>query len=445
MFAHWVFDYLWHFICVGFIFIFLVFPTWLYMQVMEWKARRDLDEAQQAGRVEPVSIRPLIDLKLCMGSATCVRACPEDVLAILDGQAVLINTAACVGHGACVPACPVDAVELVFGSSKVGIDIPEVGPDFQTNVPGLYVAGELGGMGLIANAVEQGVQSMTYAAEALQSNPDIWDVVIIGAGPAGIGAALIAKKLGLRFYLVDMGDFGGAIRHYPRKKLVFIRPMDFPTYGKVKFNSLLKEELVDILEDVIVSKDIEVHTQERVEEVLPQDDGTFQVNTQKQTLRCSKVILAIGRAGIPRKLGAAGEDQEKVAYWLKDPEAFTYEHMLVVGGGDSAVEAAMALGEQPGNRVFLSYRKASFSRPKKKNVERLRKAVKAGNVELVLESKVLEIGVDRVVLKQNGDELVLPNDYCFVFAGGILPTDFLRKAGIKIKRHHGKKIIDLED
>lgn len=438
-------EYLWHFVCVGFIFIFLVLPTFLYMQVMEWKARKDLDEAKESGRIHPTSIRPEIDLKLCMGSATCVRACPEDVLAILDGQAVLVNTAACVGHGACVPACPVDAVELVFGDKKVGIDIPEVGPDFQSNVPGLYVAGELGGMGLIANAVEQGVQSMGYATEGLVSDPDKWDVVIVGAGPAGIGAALIAAQKGLRYYLVDMGDFGGAIRHYPRKKLVFIRPIDFPGYGRVKFTSLLKEELVDVLEDVIASSDIEVHTDERVEEVLPQADGTFQLNTTKQTLYAQKVILAIGRAGIPRKLGAAGEDQEKVAYWLKDPEAFTYEHMLVVGGGDSAVEAAMALGEQPGNRVFLSYRKASFTRPKKKNVERLRDAVKAGKVELVLESKVTEIGIDRVVMKQKGEELVLPNDYVFVFAGGILPTDFLRKAGIKIKRHHGKKVIDLED
>lgn len=438
-------EYLYHFVCVGFIFVFLMLPTWLYMQVMEWKARKDLDEAQKSGRVEPVSIRPLIDLKLCMGSATCVRACPEDVLAILDGQAVLVNTAACVGHGACVPACPVDAVELVFGSSKVGIDIPEVGPDFQSNVPGLYVAGELGGMGLIANAVEQGVQAMGFASENLVSDPNKWDVVIVGAGPAGIGAALVAQQKGLRYYLVDMGDFGGAIRHYPRKKLVFIRPIDFPGYGRVKFTSLAKEELVDILEDVIHTGDIEVHTDERVEEVIPLESGGFQVNTLKQQLHASKVVLAIGRAGIPRKLGVPGEDQEKVAYWLKDPEAFTYEHMLVVGGGDSAVEAAMALGEQPGNRVFLSYRKASFTRPKKKNVERLRKAVKAGQVELVLESKVLEVGVDRVVLKQQDDEIVLPNDYCFVFAGGILPTDFLRKAGIKIKRHHGKKIIDLDE
>ncbi len=438
-------EYVWHFVCVGFIFIFLVLPTFLYMQVMEWQARRDLDEAKASGRIHPTSIRPEIDLKLCMGSATCVRACPEDVLAILDGQAVLVNTAACVGHGACVPACPVDAVELVFGDSKVGIDIPEVGPDFQTNVPGLYVAGELGGMGLIANAVEQGVQAMGYAAEELESHPDRWDVVIVGAGPAGIGAGLIAQQKGLRYYLVDMGDFGGAIRHYPRKKLVFIRPIDFPTYGRVKFTNLLKEELLEVLEDVVESTGLEIHPNERVEEVLPQEDGSFLVNTTKQTLRATKVILAIGRAGIPRKLGAIGEDQEKVAYWLKDPEAFTYEHMLVVGGGDSAVEAAIALGEQPGNRVFLSYRKASFTRPKKKNVERLRDAVKAGQVELVLESTVKEIGVDRVILDQKGEELVLPNDYVFVFAGGILPTDFLRKAGIRIKRHHGKRVIDLDE
>ena len=437
-------EYLWHLVCVGFIAIFFVFPSWLYMQVIEWKARKDLDEAQKSGRIEPVTITPLIDPKLCMGAGTCIRACPENVLAMLDGQAVLVNTASCVGHGVCVPACPVDAVELVFGSEKRGIDIPEVGPDFQTNVPGMYVAGELGGMGLIANAVEQGVQAMTNAAKGIKPNPDRWDVVIVGAGPAGIGAALIAQKLGLRYIVVDQDDFGGAIRHYPRKKLVFIRPIDFPTYGKVKFTSLLKEELVDILEDILESSDIEVHSEERVEEILPTDDGSFQVHTSKQTLHTSRVIIAIGRRGTPRSLGVPGEEQEKVAYWLKDPEMFSYEHCLIVGGGDSAVEAAIALGEQEGNRVYLSYRKANFTRPKKKNIKRLRDAVKAGQIQLVLESQVTDIGVDRVVLKQNGEELVIPNDYCFVFAGGILPTEFLRKAGIHIKRHHGKKIIDLE-
>lgn len=435
-------DFIWHLICVGFIVVFLVFPTWLYMQIVEWRARREMDESEKAGRLEPVTIRPLIDPRLCMGSATCVRACPEHVLGIVNGQAELINTAACIGHGVCVPACPVDAVELVFGSDKRGIDIPEVGSDFQTNVPGLYVAGELGGMGLIANAVEQGVQAMRNAAGELSPDPERWDVAIIGAGPAGIGAAAVAHEMGLRYYLVDQGEFGGAIRHYPRKKLVFIRPIDFPAYGKVKFTSLQKEELVAILEDVIAKSGIEVHGDERVEEVIPLDDGGFQVNTIHQTLYASKVILAIGRAGTPRGLGVPGEDQEKVAYWLRDPEMYSYEHLLVVGGGDSAVEAAIALGEQAGNRVFLSYRAKSFTRPKKKNVERLRKAVKAGQVQLVLESEVKEIGVDRVVLKQNDDDLVLPNDYCFVFAGGVLPTQFLRNAGIKIKRHHGKKIVD---
>jgi thioredoxin reductase (NADPH) len=435
-------EFVWHFICVGFIAVFLVFPTWLYMQFVEWKARKEMDESDKAGRLEPVTITPLIDERLCMGSATCVRACPEHVLGIVDGQAVLINTAACIGHGVCVPACPVDAIELVFGSEKRGIDIPEVGSDFQTNVPGLYVAGELGGMGLIANAVEQGVQSMRNAAKDLVSDPERWDVVIIGAGPAGIGAGLVAKEAGLRYFIVDQDDFGGAIRHYPRKKLVFIRPIDFPTYGRVKFTSLQKEELVSILEDVIKKSDLEVHIDERVEEVIPLETGGFQINTIQQTLYATKVILAIGRAGTPKGLGVPGEDQEKVAYWLRDPEMYSYEHLLVVGGGDSAVEAAMALGEQAGNRVYLSYRAKSFTRPKKKNVEKLRKAVKAGQIQLVLESQVTEIGVDRVVLKQNGEELVLPNDYCFVFAGGVLPTEFLRKAGIKIKRHHGKKIID---
>ncbi len=158
-------------------------------------SRRVLEESIASGMTEPASLHPLIDPARCLGCASCISACPENsVLGLLNGKAQLVNPSHCIGHGACKTACPFDAIELVFGTEKRGLDIPEVNPDYQTNVPGIYIAGELGGMGLIRNAVTQGVQAVTSISKLSgigKSHP--LDLVIVGAGPAGIAASLAAK------------------------------------------------------------------------------------------------------------------------------------------------------------------------------------------------------------------------------------------------------------
>jgi thioredoxin reductase (NADPH) len=425
--------------------VFFVLPMFLYIWFTERRSRVEYVKAIDAGRTEPVTIQPYVDLSLCMGAGACVTACPEGVLRLIDGQAVAVNMSACIGHGVCVPVCPVDAIELVFGSEKRGIDIPEVGPGFETNVKGLYIAGELGGMGLIAAAAEQGVQAMQAAATGLQKAPGRKDVIIVGAGPAGLAAALVAKQKGLDYLLVDQGEVGGVVRHYPRKKLVFTRPMTLPLYGKVNLKQLYKEELVKLFEDIVAKCAIQVSSNERVEGVSKLPDGGFSVKTVNRTVEGQRVILALGRGGTPRKLDVPGEEQEKVSYSLLEPEHFQNEHLVVVGGGDSAVEAAMQLGEQPGNKVLLSYRGDKINRPKEKNIKRLKDAVKKGQVELLLSSQIKEIGVDRVVLDQKGESIVLPNDHVFVFVGGVLPTKFLEQAGIRIRKHYGKRVVDADE
>ncbi|MEQ1504417.1 MAG: NAD(P)-binding domain-containing protein, partial [Myxococcota bacterium] len=431
-------------LCVAFIAIVFVIPMWAYINLTERRARIERDKAVESGRHEPVTIQPYVDLSVCMGSGACVPACPEDVLKVIDGQAVAVSMSACIGHGACVTACPVGAIELVFGSEKRGIDIPRVGPDFQSNVPGIYIAGELGGMGLIANAIEQGVRTMTNLAKTLSKRGDQIDVAIIGAGPAGLAAAATAKTLGVNYLLLDQDALGGAVRHYPRKKLVFTRNIEVPGYGKVALKTLLKEELVGLFEDIVAKVGLEVSTSERVDKIQSAQGG-FTITTSKRQISAQKVVLSLGRRGTPRKLDAPGEDQEKVAYSLLEPEQYEYDHLMIVGGGDSAVEAAIQLAEQPGNKVYLSYRGDKINRPKEKNIHRLRDAVKAKQVELLLESQIKDIGPDRIVLEQRGEQIVLPNDYVFVMVGGVLPTKFLQDAGIKIQKHFGKRIESGED
>jgi thioredoxin reductase/NAD-dependent dihydropyrimidine dehydrogenase PreA subunit len=429
-------------VVVAAILLFLVLPTWRQLRREEAKARKLQEEARAQGLHEPASIRPQVDLTRCFGSQACIRACPEQtVLQLIDGAAQIVHGSSCIGHGACLAACPGGAVTLVFGSETRGVHLPAVGPDFCSNVPGLYIAGELGGMGLIANAVQQGVEALGNLAADLPPRPEGGvDVVVVGAGPAGLAAALAAKARGLEYVLLEQEEFGGAIRHYPRQKIVMTRPMKLPGYRKLKLSRASKEELIAILEDVVASTGLKIDEHEGVEAVQRQRDGTFVVDTSRRELRASRVLLAVGRRGTPRRLGKPGEELDKVAYRLIDAERYQHAHLLVVGGGDSAVEAACDLAEQPGNRVTLSYRRDAISRPRRDNRRRLERAVEAGELTLLLQSEVASIAEDRVLLEQGGEEVVLPNDYVFVFAGGVLPAEFLASAGIRLETHYGARI-----
>lgn len=403
-------------------------------------ARITLEKAVERGLDEPVSLHPFIDPAICIGTAACVKACPEsNVLGVIENRGQLINPAKCIGHGQCQAACPVDAITLVFGTAKRGVDIPYVSGTFETNLPGIYIAGELGGMGLIRNAITQGKQAAQNIALSLQgvTRGGELDLVIVGAGPAGIAAALQAKKDGLRFALLDQEDLGGTILTYPRRKLVMTQPMDLPLYGKITAREIQKEELLTIFKDVFRKTGLEVQTDQKVDEITG-EHGFLMVRTARHEYAARRVLLSIGRRGSPRKLGVPGENSGKVFYRLLDPEKFHDLQILVVGGGDSAVEAAVALAEQPGNTVFLSYRREAIFRIKEGNERRLEKAVRDGRITPVYKSEVARIEASTVHLIQDGSELHLPNDYTFVFAGGELPTEFLKKAGIEFTRKFGE-------
>ena len=404
----------------------------------EARAIAQKHDAIDAGLGEPMSLHPVIDPALCLGCKACLNACPEgDILGLIRNKAQLIEPSNCIGHGACKTACPAGAITLVFGTATRGVELPVVHPDFQTNIDGLYVAGELGGMGLIRNAVEQGRQAMeSIAAQPRSRRPDMLDVLIIGGGPAGISASLSAMENKLRFATVEQDSLGGTVAHFPRGKVVMTAPVVLPIVGEVNFKEVSKEELLGFWQTVVRDTGLQIRFQERVESVL-QIEGGFAVRTTRGNYLAQSVLLAIGRRGTPRKLGVPGEEQPKVVYRLVDPEQYRSKHVLVVGGGDSALEAAASLADEPGTTVTLSYRSQSFARAKAKNRQRVEDAAKAGRIELLLPSTVNAIGHDNVQLSVGGQGIVRRNDIVIVCAGGILPTGFLKSMGIEIDTKYG--------
>jgi thioredoxin reductase (NADPH) len=400
------------------------------------QARKRLQQSLASGLSQPASLHPVINTSLCIGCGSCISACPEqNVLGLIRDKAKLVNPSNCIGHGACRTACPMHAISLVFGTAERGVDIPLLSSTFETSVPGIYIAGELGGMGLIRNAVEQGRQAMEAIARAGRNDQPV-DVMIIGSGPAGIAATLAASQLGLRYLTIEQDSLGGTVAHFPRGKVVMTAPVTLPVVGKMNFREVSKEKLLEFWQDVIDRSNIGIRFNERVEAIRQTGNG-FEVTTSRGNHLVSSVLLAIGRRGTPRKLGVPGEDAGKVVYRLTDPEQYRGMHMLVVGGGDSAIEAAADLAGQPGTTVTLSYRSEAFSRVKEKNRGRIDALARANQLTLLLSSNVTVIREHEVDLTLQGESVTLRNDAVIVCAGGVLPTPFLKATGIEVETKYG--------
>jgi thioredoxin reductase (NADPH) len=419
------------------VFVLIVISRYLGKKKRRYLAAKEvLDEAIKSGLTEPPSLHPVIDLAACCGSGACVRVCPENALGIINHKAVLINPAHCIGHGACAPACPVGAVKLVFGTERRGIDIPEVQPNFETNVPGIFIAGELGGMGLVRKAAEQGRRAMESIAKNRGQGKQL-DVVIVGAGPAGLAATLGAMEKKMRSVTLEQEDsLGGTVYHYPRNKIVMTQPVVLPIVGKAKLGEIVKEDLLAFWQGIVDRVDMKLNFNERVEKVTATEGGYIVKSSQAEYFT-RNVLLAIGRRGSPRKLGVPGEESAKVVYRLIDPEQYRDRNILVVGGGDSAIEAAVATAEQPGTKVVLSYRGDAFGRVKQKNRERLAEAEKSGRLTVLLSSTVSKIEEGHVHLEHEGKAVCHENDGVIVCAGGILPTGMLKEIGIKVETKYG--------
>ncbi len=410
--------------------------------VNRWRRQRAdaeaLREAEELERNLPRSLHPIIDPDICIGSLACLKSCPEgDILGIVNGTAALVHGQHCVGHGRCAAECPVSAITLVFGTAKRGIDLPEVSEVFESSRPGVHVVGELGGMGLIKNAIRQGLQVADHLARGKPAAPAGGvDVCVVGAGPAGIAAALGLAHHGLTYRLLEQDSVGGTIFHFPRRKVVMTETVNLPFWGKFGKRRISKEDLLATLDKVIQKASLRVEEKVKVTGIEGRD-GDFTVQSTAGPVRAAKVVLAIGRRGSPRKLQVPGEEQAKVVYRLIEPEQYAGSKVLVVGAGDAGVEAACQLARESDAQVWLSFRGDA---PKCREPNRVDMEAQAAKRRLTLlpGSQVKRIGEQEVELEAGGKPLRVPNDFVVVCAGGELPTEFLEKAGVGMRRYHGE-------
>ena len=424
------------------LFIILLFlvPYIRNMKKKEARTKERLKETRSKRQDKALLQHPIINRSLCIGCGICVDSCPEgDVLGLIDGKATIIHGSHCVGHAKCAENCPVGAIEVGLGDISQREDIPQLSNYFETNIPGIYIIGELSGLALIKNAISHGVTSINHIHE---NNPhdsrSEFDVVIIGAGPAGLSAALRAKELGLNYMVLDQDKPGGTILQYPRRKLVLVQPVEMPLYGPLKKGEYSKEDLLDIWEKVIKEQKVRLLSGHKLTGITG-EQGNFTVETSSGPASASKVVLALGRRGTPRKLGIPGEEFGKVMYKLMDAETYKNRKLLVVGGGDSAIEAALGLAHQEGNDVTISYRKENFFRLKARNEANIEKAISDKLLTVVFNSSPIKIEEKSVTLKTNDSEMAVENEFVFIFAGGELPFPLLNSIGIEFGKKSNQK------
>jgi thioredoxin reductase/NAD-dependent dihydropyrimidine dehydrogenase PreA subunit len=415
--------------------------------VQRWRRRR-APSARSDLPVAPARVRlPQIDAARCLGCHACVDVCPFDVLSVERHVAVVARPDECCGVGACEQACPNQSLRLAAEGEPLP-DRPRVDDQLESlDRRGLFLAGDLTGVPLIRNAIAQGKRaceragaSLARTRRAARKEADV-DVVVVGAGPAGLSAALRARELGLACVVLEQATLAATIRAFPRGKIVHDPPIDLPLEGALWLRESTKEELVAQWTRIVRTHRLEVREQHRVTGVEG-EAGAFIVAAETpagpRTLRAARVILAVGRRGTPRGLDAevAPGAQARVLHALSDARALAGRRVLVVGLGDSAMEAVAALARQPGTTVTVSYRGAGFVRGRARNIDEVRRLAGSGRVRVLFESRVARVDERGAVLHVGpgaGQEERVPADVVLALIGGEPSRRLLEASGVRLE------------
>lgn len=404
-------------------------------------ARTARDLARYMSEALPRSLYPVVDPDRCIGSLSCLKACPEgEVLSFRDGLPVLLHAERCVGHGVCADECPVSAIRLVFGSPERTVLLPELRAGFESSRPGIHVVGELAGAPLLEPSMKQGlaVGELLASRNGARRDDRAVAVAIVGAGPAGLATAFALQSAGVTYRILERGAALSTLRSYPAGKRVKTRPVKLPGASVVaRKPRATREELIADWMSALERGDIRV---EEHTEVLAVDgvDGDFVLRTSQGPVRSRKVVLATGRSGSPRRLGVEGEDLPKVVRELSDPAAYRGRRALVVGGGDSAVEAAVALAHAGATDVVLCHRGEDLRRCGLGNRLDLEKLAGDERLRVLLRSRVKRIEEDTVSVATPTGDVALANDAVVLAIGGELPIGLLEGTGVKLRRYAGE-------
>ncbi len=406
-----------------------------------WRRRRTAT-ASKAVPVVPAVVRlPLIDASRCLGCHACVEVCPFDVLSVEKHVAVVVRPDECCGVAACEQACPNGSLRLAPEGEPLA-DRPRVDAHLESlDHPGVFLAGDLTGVPLIRNAIAQGTRVVERVAAQLRggARASRIDLVVVGAGPAGLAAALRAKELGLTCVVLEQSTVAATIRAFPRGKVVHDPPIELPLEGGLWLRESTKEELVAQWTRIVRAHRLEVREQHKVTGV-GDEAGHLVVTAETpegvRSVRAARVLLAIGRRGTPRMLDAviAPAAATRVVYALSDARALAGKHVVVVGLGDSAMEAVVALARQPETKVTVSYRGAGFSRGRARNIDEVRRLAASGRVRLVFESTVERVDDGWAVLATPGLAQQLEKvraDAVLALLGGEPSRGLLDAAGVR--------------
>jgi thioredoxin reductase/NAD-dependent dihydropyrimidine dehydrogenase PreA subunit len=384
---------------------------------------------------------PQIDASTCLGCYACVDACPYDVLDVTRYVAVVVRPEACCGLTLCEQRCPNGSLRITDGE-PIG-DLPRLGDALESlDVPGVYLAGDITGLPLIKNAIHQGALAADRVFEDLTRQSEKGkgglDLLIIGAGPAGISAALRASALGLAFAVVEQGDVAQSIQSFPRGKLVFDQPLELPTAGKLWLKESTKEELLLHWMRIVRRERLPIHEGTRMTRLEKRAVG-FCVTTEPreggppQAWEARRVIVAVGQRGSPRRLPFPLDPAvlARVHYHLADARSFEGKRVVVVGLGDVAMEAAVALCRQRGTKVTVVHRGEGFARGKARNIEEVRREVAAGRLVLRFDAEVTAISAEAATIRSPHGEEAIPCDAVLVLIGSVPSFRALAEAGIR--------------